>query len=125
MVVILAKDAITFIRTFAIPVWSSVPHIYLSGLALSHSNSQIYQHYAANFPNLLHCTSNTHAMPIQAIIQTEADVRSIDISSDQKKIVSCLMNVQNTLCVWDAGTLQQIGQCLGGHTDYVTSVAFS
>src|SRR5271156_3135714 len=119
----LAKDTITFMRTFAIPVWSAVPHIYLSGLALSPSNSQIHQHYSAKFSNLLHCTSNVDDGPIQGIIHTTAEVNRIYISSDGKRIVCGLLDA--TICVWDAETLQQIGQPLTGHSDWITSVAFS
>ena len=99
-------------QTFAIPVWSAVPHIYLSGLALSPSNSQIHQHYAAKFSNLLHCTSDVDDVPIQCIIHTTAEVESTYISFDGKRIVSGLMD--GTICVWDAETLQQIGQPLTG-----------
>ena len=50
-------------------------------------------------------------------------MNSIDISCDGKKIVGGLSDT--TICVWNAETLQQIGQPLRGHTDGVTSVAFS
>ena len=110
-------------QTFAIFLWSAVPHIYLSGLALSPSNSQIHQDYAAKFSNLLHCTSNVDDGLIQCIIHTSAEVDSIYISFDGKRIVSG--SKDKTICVWDAETLQQIGQPLTGHSDSVRSVAFS
>ena len=107
-------------QTFAIPLWSAIPHIYLSGLALSPSNSQICQHYAAKFSNLLHCTSNVDDRPIQCSIHTTS---AVTISFDGKKIVSGLSD--GTICVWDAETLQQIGQPLTGHSGWVNSVTFS
>ena len=110
-------------QTFAEPLWSAVPHIYLSGLALSPNNSQIYQHYAAKFSNLLHCTSNVEDGPIQSIIRTTAEVNDIDISFDSKRIVSGLTD--GTICLWNAETLQQIGQLLTHQWYQVTSVAFS
>ena len=119
----LAKDAIAFMRNFAVPLWSAIPHIYLSALALSSSHSQIYMHYKTKFPNLLQCTSNVHSISTLGSIQTKAEVNSIDISCDGKKIVGGLSDA--TICVWNAETLQQIGQSLTGHTDSVTSVAFS
>ena len=110
-------------QTFAIFLWSAVPHIYLSGLALSPSNSQIHQDYAAKISNLLHCTSNVDDGLIQCIIHTSAEVDSIYISFDGKRIVSGLRN--DTICVWDAETLQQIGQPLTNYSKLVTSVTIS
>ena len=119
----LAKDAITFIRTFAVPIWSTAPHIYLSALALTHSKSKIHEHYAVKFPNLLQCSSNIQAMPLQGVIHAGVSVMSVDMSPDQKRIVSGLQN--GTVVMWDAETLHQIGQPLTGHSDDVTCVAFS
>ena len=119
----LAKDAIAFMRSFAVPLWSAIPHIYLSALALSPSHSQIYMHYKTKFPNLLQCTSNVHSTSTLGSIQTKEDVNSIDISCDGKKIVGGLSDT--TICVWNAETLQQIGQPLMGHTYWIASVAFS
>ena len=119
----LAKDAIAFMQNFAVPLWSAIPHIYLSALALSPSQSQIYMFYKTKFPNLLQCTSNVHSTSTLASIQTKGTVYSIDYSYNGKKIVGGLSDT--TICVWNAETLQQIGQPLRGHTDGVTSVAFS
>ena len=104
-----------FVQNFAIPLWSAIPHIYLSGLALAPRKSQIYQHYATKFSNLLHCTSDVDDGPIQCIIHTTSVVNSIYISFDGKRIVSGLRD--GTICIWNAETLQQIGQPLAGHSN--------
>ena len=117
------KDAIILIQTFAVPLWSAVPHIYLSALALSHNASEVQQHYTARFCNLLQCPSNIYAKQIQGIIKVKSEVTGIAFSPDGKQIISG--SDDQTICVWDAHTLKQIGQPLTGCSDWVTSVAFS
>jgi WD40 repeat protein len=52
-------------------------------------------------------------------------VSSVAFSPDGKRIVSGAGYPDDTVRVWDAGTGQQIGAPLTGHTSHVNSVAFS
>ncbi|KZV62026.1 hypothetical protein PENSPDRAFT_618500, partial [Peniophora sp. CONT] len=59
-----AQDARTFIQTFTVPISHSVPHIYLSALALCPESSSVYRCCSPHFRNLARLTSQEPDLPV-------------------------------------------------------------
>ncbi len=72
-----------------------------------------------------------HAGPVQVAGMGDQTVTSVAFSPDGRRIVSGNRDVNfslfgdTTVRLWDADTGQPVGQPMTGHTDRVTSVAFS
>ncbi|KAG6327236.1 hypothetical protein ID866_11854 [Astraeus odoratus] len=104
----------------------STPHLYISGLALSPTNSALFKQFSPKYPRLALIAEGhdrywpTHQMTLDG--HTSA-VTSVTFSPDGKKIASD--SGDNTICLWDAETEFQLGSPLQGHIYPVTSVAFS
>jgi len=121
-----AQDVSKFIVNFNIPISHSVPHIYLSALPFSPSNSLIFQHYRSRIPNTLSIVlggdQNWPAMV--AICRGHTGrVNSVALSCDGKWIASG--SDDQTICVSDSETGQVSAGPFKGYTSGVTSVGFS
>ncbi|KAF8300509.1 WD40 repeat-like protein, partial [Clavulina sp. PMI_390] len=111
----LVTEAVHFTSYYAIPIAQSAPHIYLSAILFIPTSSHLR----------LLCKQLT---------------RSVSVSSGQMVMWPILRHVlehvssisflasgsyDSTIRLWDVNTQSAKGQPLTGHTEYVTSVAFS
>ena len=123
-VMMVIKDVLKFVQNFAGMINKSTPHLYLSGLAFSPSQSIMTKHLD-NFSGVAKITmGKQNDWPRnEHILQCSSSVLSIAFSPDGRVIVSCLLD--DTIQVWDAQTGGQVGNPLQGHTCQINSVAFS
>ncbi|KAG6327627.1 hypothetical protein ID866_11462, partial [Astraeus odoratus] len=122
----LARDGMKFIRTFASAIAKSTPHLYISAVPMSPSNSLISRMVINKFYNSAKVVvGHTRDWPsVEVELKGHTDfVRSVAFSPDGTRIISG--SHDNTVRVWDAERGVQIGSPLEGHTDWATSVAFS
>ena len=120
------RDVIKFVQNFIGVIDKSTPHLYLSALPLSPSNSVMAKFLVHNFPGIAQvCVGlhddwprNEHVFQGHIFM-----VNSVTFSPNGRHIVSG--SADNTIQVWDAQTDSQVGSPLQGHTDSVSSVAFS
>ncbi|KAJ6541298.1 WD40-repeat-containing domain protein [Mycena sp. CBHHK59/15] len=122
----LTRDALSFLRSFATPIRSAVPHIYLSALALSPRTSMIRQNYQGKIQGLIEIKTGADEgwNVLQGVLEGHSDsVWSVAFSPDGRRIVSG--SSDNTIRIWDADTQMQVGEALQGHSGSVRSVAFS
>ncbi|KAJ6597907.1 WD40-repeat-containing domain protein [Mycena sp. CBHHK59/15] len=122
----LTRDALSFLRSFATPIRSAVPHIYLSALALSPRTSMIRQNYQGKIQGLIEIKTGGDEgwNVLQGILEGHSDsVSSVAFSPDGRRIVSG--SYDHTIRIWDADTQMQVGEALQGDSGSVLSVAFS
>ncbi|KAL4073021.1 WD40-repeat-containing domain protein [Scleroderma yunnanense] len=124
--VLMARDAIKFIRTFGVAIMQSTPHLYLSALPFSPSNSALFQHLSLTFPKVARVIDG-HQMnwpTMQLLLKGHTGwVTSASFSPDGRHIISGSQDC--TICVWDADTGLQRGDPIKGHTDWIRSVGVS
>ncbi|KAJ6597902.1 WD40-repeat-containing domain protein, partial [Mycena sp. CBHHK59/15] len=122
----LTRDALSFLHSFAPPIRSAVPHIYLSALALSPRTSMIRQNYQGKIQGLIEIKTGGDEgwNVLQGILEGHSDsISSVAFSPDGRLIVSS--SYDHTIRIWDADTQMQVREALQGHSDFVFSVAFS
>ena len=120
------EDAMKFVTTFFQPISHSAPHIYLSALPMSPSDSLIAKNYLCHFTGVVSLEKgNQISWPsINSILQGHAEgVTSVAFSQDGKYIISG--SLDNTIRLWNAQTGKLVSDPFEGHTHWVTSVAFS
>ena len=119
------KDVLKFVQIFAGVIDKSTPHLYLSGLAFSPSQSVITK-YLEKFSGIAKvAVGQQNNWPRnEHVLQCGSLVNSVALSPDGRCIVSGSWG-SNTIQVWDAQTGGQVGNPLQGHTSSVNSVAFS
>ncbi|KAL4071517.1 quinon protein alcohol dehydrogenase-like superfamily [Scleroderma yunnanense] len=125
-IIVVIKDAMIFLHTFATVINESVPHLYLSALPFSPAKSVLATRLASKFPNIARLAAGRHEYwpSVQRVMRGHnADVYSVAFSADRRHIVSGSDDC--TIRLWDAETGIQVGNLLEGHTEPVTSVAFS
>ncbi|KAJ7732752.1 hypothetical protein DFH07DRAFT_780864 [Mycena maculata] len=105
------KDALLFVRCFAIPISTAVPHIYLQIVSGSDDNTVCIW------------DAETQEQIGEPLHGHNDLVTSVAFSPDGRRIVSG--SYDNTVRIWDAETQEQIREPLHGHNNSVTSVAFS
>ena len=123
-VMMVIKDVLKFVQIFAGVIDQSTPHLYLSGLAFSPSQSVITKHLG-NFSGIAKvAVGQQNDWPRnEHVLQCDLPVISVALSPNGRCIVSGSM--YGTIQVWDAQTGGQVGNPLQGHTSSVLSVAFS
>ena len=120
------KDVIKFVQNFAGVIDKSTPHLYLSALPFSPSNSVMANGLVKKFAGIAQvAVGQHHDWPRnEHVLQGHtAGVLSVAFSPDGRHIVSG--SSDKTIRVWDAQTGDQVGNPLQGHTDWIRSVAFS
>ncbi|KAF8884450.1 hypothetical protein BD779DRAFT_1801647 [Infundibulicybe gibba] len=117
-----ARDCWKFVVMFKPAISKSVPHIYVSGLALAPTNSMISKHYYKQFSRLLSITGGMEEWPVSDVYKMHDDVHTVAYSPDGKYFASG--SADNSVRVWDAATGTQI-LLLQGHDNLVTSAAYS
>ncbi|KAJ7314169.1 hypothetical protein DFH08DRAFT_432364 [Mycena albidolilacea] len=121
----LTSDALSFLRSFATPISSAVPHIYLSALAVSPRTSRTRRNYIGSIQGLIEIKSGGDEdwSVLQGILAGHTNcVWSAAFSPDGRRIVSAS---DDAIYIWDADTQIRIGEPLQGHSGSVWSVAFS
>ena len=122
---LLIRDASRFASVFAVPIITSVPHIYLSALAFA-PMSPMFERYQALSPRSVILTQGRLSEWPSLISIMEGHARQVNsaaFSPDGSKIVSG--SADGTLRIWDAKTGEKIGDPLKGHDGPVMAVAFS
>ena len=121
----LVVDAKKFAIAFRYPISASTPHIYLSALPFSPSNSKVLRQFQGqlNIPPASGSGQPKQWPSVVHVIDHDSNVSSVAFSPDGKQIVSGLWD--NTVRVWDAVTGKAVGEPFRGHVGQVTSVAFS
>ncbi|KIM27014.1 hypothetical protein M408DRAFT_176560 [Serendipita vermifera MAFF 305830] len=126
LIVNLAKDGLRFVLAFLAPISTSAPHIYLSALPFTPSESSLWKAAYRLFPNLMSVSEGrmTEWPGSSNLWKAHTDsVNGIAYSSDGLTVVSC--SDDKTVRIWDAATGAPVGEPLKGHTSYVESVTYS
>lgn len=119
-------DTLRFLTTFYAIVTSSAPHIYISALPFSPSESLIWRNTEGSFRSLLHMKEGRlKAWPGFPHVWRghSREVMSIACSPDGLRVASGSQD--QTVRIWDMETGETLGRPLIGHEDGVYSVAFS
>ncbi|KAG8712221.1 hypothetical protein FRC09_020096 [Ceratobasidium sp. 395] len=119
------NDLERFIQAFYLPVSSSTPHLYISGIALLPTATVLAQDMRKYFPNTLRVIQGEQRNWSRLLhcIVAEAAVHCVGVSPDGRLIVSS--SGYNTAQLWDADTGAPRGKPINGHSSTVVSVAFS
>ncbi|CAG7846687.1 COMPASS-like H3K4 histone methylase component WDR5B {ECO:0000303/PubMed:19567704} Short=AtWDR5B {ECO:0000303/PubMed:19567704} [Serendipita indica DSM 11827] len=114
-----------FIMVFSVPIQESAPHIYISALPFTPTNSILHVEGAKMYSNTLCVTEGLEEMypglPSR-LRGHEGRVNAVGFSPDGSQIVS---GSDNTIRLWDAATGQAVGEPLRGHENWVNAVGFS
>ncbi|CAG7854167.1 COMPASS-like H3K4 histone methylase component WDR5B {ECO:0000303/PubMed:19567704} Short=AtWDR5B {ECO:0000303/PubMed:19567704} [Serendipita indica DSM 11827] len=115
-----------FIMVFSVPIQESAPHIYISALPFTPTNSILHIEGAKMYSNTLCVTEGLEEMypglPSR-LRGHEGRVNAVGFSPDGSQIVSGSWD--NTIRLWDAATGQAVGEPLRGHEGRVNAVGFS
>ena len=117
------KDVLKFVQIFTGVIDKSTPHLYLSGLAFSPSQSVITKHLEKFSGIAKVAVGQQNDWPRNERVLQCGLLVSVALSPDGRHIVSG--SYDKIVQVWDAQTGQQVGNPLQGHTSSVSSVAFS
>ncbi|EGO20274.1 hypothetical protein SERLADRAFT_418007 [Serpula lacrymans var. lacrymans S7.9] len=121
-----AQDARRFIANFDVPIFESLPHIYLSALPWAPDNSLVSRAYLPYFLCTIRIMSGKDKQwpPILNILRSDQDgFTSVAFSSDGTKVASG--SLDKTVRIWDATSGQLVASPFEGHTKGVRSVGFS
>ena len=122
-VMMVIKDVLKFVQISAGVIDRSTPHLYLSGLAFSPSQSVITKHLERFSGIAKVAVGQQNDWPRNEHVPQCGPVSSVALSPNGRCIVSGSM--YGTIQVWDAQTGGQVGNPLQGRTKSVLSVAFS
>jgi WD40 repeat protein len=119
-------DLQKFIQVFGGIILHSTPHLYVSALSFSPTNSPLSRQFSARFPNTLRVASgrDINWPAFQTVLKGKEDsITSVSFSPDSTRIVTCSWD--NDVWLWDAATGQPVGEPLRGHVNSVNSASFS
>ncbi|KAJ7353300.1 hypothetical protein DFH08DRAFT_856466 [Mycena albidolilacea] len=120
----LTQDCLSFIRVFGHLILEAAPHIYLSALAMTPEDSLVRREYLQHFEVIMITAGGSHYWEDYVLHHRPfTRVYSLALSPDGSYIVSGSSNC--TLCIWDAETLEPLGESHHHHDSWVSSVAFS
>ncbi|KIM28341.1 hypothetical protein M408DRAFT_23738 [Serendipita vermifera MAFF 305830] len=122
----LAMDALRFVLAFLAPISTSAPHIYLSALPFTPSESSIWTTACKSFPKLMTVSEGrmTKWPRIGDLWKGHTErITGIAYSPDGLNVVSC--SHDKTVRIWDVATGAPVGEPLKGHACGVKSIAYS
>ena len=130
----LVDDVRQFASMFASPITESAPHVYLSALPFVPSCSKLHK-LLERFPGTVQLQHGRHSdwPDVMQILEGHtSSINSVAFSPDGSLIASCSGGIgpypspmDCTIRVWDAKTGALVGSPFKGHTNFVTSIAFS
>ncbi|CCA76431.1 hypothetical protein PIIN_10424, partial [Serendipita indica DSM 11827] len=115
-----------FIITFSVPIQDSAPHIYISALPFTPTESKIHTEGLERHNNVIYVTQGLEKRypGLPGVLRGhKRSVLAITFSPDGSKMASS--SSDNTIRLWDAYTGQPLGEPLRGHEDSVWALAFS
>ncbi|KIM31285.1 hypothetical protein M408DRAFT_256921, partial [Serendipita vermifera MAFF 305830] len=125
-IVNLAEGALRFVLAFLTPITTSAPHIYLSVLPFTPSESSLWKDASKLFPKRMRVSEGrmTKWPRIGAVWKGHATmVTGVAYSPDGLNVVSG--SFDRTVRIWDVATGTPVGEPLKGHAGAITSVACS
>lgn len=121
----LIKDVEQFVRAFYFPILQSMPQLYISAIPFSPTQSVFYK-FRSKFKHILQIVEGQNDSWFERhsifTIKQQEKVHSVAFSPDGSRIAG---SFDKTITLWDAETVEQIGQPFSGHSDTVLSVVFS
>ncbi|CCA75475.1 hypothetical protein PIIN_09458 [Serendipita indica DSM 11827] len=119
-------DIHRFMMEFSLPIQQSAPHIYISALPFTPTESQLRVESLKNCDEVLVVSRglrDTYPVLPTILRGHKGGIYALAISSDGSRIASG--SSDNTIRVWDADTGQPLGEQIQGHKSSVTAIAFS
>src|SRR3984885_5932557 len=120
------SEATKFVNAFGYPISQSMPHIYLSALPFSPSESAVLKCMHNAFQNTLSVQAGSPKQwPVirQTLTGHSDSVLSVAFSPNGTRIISG--SYDNTVRIWDVMSGAPIGEPLKGHSGPVSSVTYS
>ncbi|KIM84728.1 hypothetical protein PILCRDRAFT_67515 [Piloderma croceum F 1598] len=124
-VVAFATDAHIFVSTFSVAISRSTPHIYMSALPFSPTESIVAKRFLPLFPRApsIEVGRAVRWPAFSLVIEGhKATIFSVAFSPDGKRIVTG--SSDRTAQVWDSETGTKVAAPFTGHKDVVFSVAY-
>lgn len=122
---VFADDVLKFVTHFEYPIAMAAPHIYVSALPFSPSNSQIFQVYAPRFPNLFSVASGRREDWGDAPVTGDGHddkVYNVAFFRDGLRLASA--SFDRTVRIWDSETGKAISPPFN-HDSSVSSIVVS
>ncbi|PVF92507.1 WD40 repeat-like protein [Serendipita vermifera] len=120
------QDALRFLVTFHTAIITSTPHIYISALPFTPTESNLWKTAAEIFHRLPRLSKGQMktwpARPHKWLGHTDC-VRGVVYSPNGRNVASC--SYDKTIRIWDVETGALVGEPLRGHTGWVCGVAYS
>ncbi|KAG8765956.1 hypothetical protein FRC12_007180 [Ceratobasidium sp. 428] len=121
----MVNDLERFLQAFYLPISSSTPHLYISGVALLPRMTMLARDVHKYFPNTLQVIQGEQKSWSRLLhcIVTDAKVHCVGVSPNGLLIASS--SEDNTVQLWDADTGAPRGKPMNDHSSTITFVAFS
>ncbi|KAI5118583.1 hypothetical protein M0805_008673 [Coniferiporia weirii] len=119
------KDLHRILTAYYTPISVSTPHLYISALSWTPTESYIDEQLYPHFKNqpLIRAGGEEKWNPNIWTANAGSDVLCVTYSPDGRYTVSG--SKDSTLRIWDAQTGNSVGEPLTGHSNWVYSVAYS
>ncbi|KAG8819412.1 hypothetical protein FRC19_009795 [Serendipita sp. 401] len=120
------KDALRFLLMFRAAIITSTPHIYVSGLPFTPTDTNLWRNAKASYKHMLEVERGRMSVwPVfpEALRGHTAHITSVAYSPDGRHIASG--SYDKTIRLWDAVTGDAVGEPLGGHLKSILSIAYS